>query len=289
MLMAFIVIALGSSYAMNKFALVSFKTEWIITFRMVLASLVLGAILLFTGRSYPKSLTIWVWAAWLALVGNILPFALITWGTTYVPTGLVSILVAPTAVPILVLAHVFVAGERLTKGKIIGLALALFGVLIVIGLENFAKLEFQGTAFWAQLAILTSTIGFAANNVSVRLMPNSDLVSLSAAVMLIASVICLITTPFFAELPELATITPMAVISIAFLGTVTSAAATLAIYAMIRLASVGFSSYLNYLLPPYALALGIVVFSETLTKSAFLGLSFILFGVWFSERSTRSN
>ena len=64
----------------------------------------------------------WLPFAALALVGNCAPFYLITWGQQFIDSALAGILIAMMPLATLVLAHFWVAGERMTRNRVAGFA-----------------------------------------------------------------------------------------------------------------------------------------------------------------------
>ena len=70
----------------------------------------------------------------MAITGNALPFLLISWGQQRIDSGLAGILMAVMPLTTLVLAHLFVAGERLTGARAGGFLLGfLANVVLAVG------------------------------------------------------------------------------------------------------------------------------------------------------------
>ena len=73
----------------------------------------------------------------LGLLQNVIPFGLIFWGQTYIPSGLTSILIAATPLFTVLVAHVATTDDKLTLARLMGLVVGFFGVVIVIGPDLF--------------------------------------------------------------------------------------------------------------------------------------------------------
>jgi drug/metabolite transporter (DMT)-like permease len=73
------------------------------------------------------------------LVGNLLPFSLITWGQRSIDSGLAGILMAVMPLATLGLAHLFVPGERLTGHRVGVFCFGFVGVVVLIGPEALAR------------------------------------------------------------------------------------------------------------------------------------------------------
>lgn len=100
--------------------------------RIALAAAVLAAAVGLSGRSWPRGRVWWHFLA-LGLLGNCLPFFLIGWGQERVESSLAGILMGVMPLATLVLAHFFVAGEDMTRGKSLGFVMALVGVVVLTG------------------------------------------------------------------------------------------------------------------------------------------------------------
>ena len=68
-----------------------------------------------------------------AIVGNVLPFSLISWGQLHIPSALSGLLMAPMPLMVLMLSHFLVAGERLTAHRVFGFVTGFAGVALLIG------------------------------------------------------------------------------------------------------------------------------------------------------------
>ncbi len=88
-----------------------------VAIRVTLACLILWAAVLALGYPLPRRLRDWATILTLGVIGNALPFSLITWGQTTVPAGLAAILNASTALFTVLLAAVAFADERMTARK----------------------------------------------------------------------------------------------------------------------------------------------------------------------------
>jgi drug/metabolite transporter (DMT)-like permease len=75
--------------------------------------------------------------------------------------------------------------------------------------------------------------------------------------------------------------------SVLFLGVFSTAAAMLVYFRLIQSAGPGFTSQLNYLIPLWAVAIGILFLGETQTVSHLVGLLLILCGILVARRSGR--
>ena len=101
----------------------------------------------------------------IALIGNAIPFFLISYGETQVDAGLAAILMSTVPLTAVVLAHFFTADEKLTLGKVVGIILGTIGVVVLVGPETLSGL---GGEFLFQLAILIAAVGYAVSSLITR-------------------------------------------------------------------------------------------------------------------------
>src|SRR3954471_18366016 len=100
---------------------------------------------------------IWRAFAMLGLLNNVVPFSLIFWGQTHIPSGLAAILNATTPLFTVLVAHVATADEKLNAARVVGLAAGLAGVVAMIGPDVLRDL---GANVLAQLACLLAAISY---------------------------------------------------------------------------------------------------------------------------------
>ena len=123
----------GSSFLFTKIAVSALAMETVVSTRLVMAALILVPLMLGLSRRLPRGRRLWLFFVLIALVGNLLPFSLITWGQRSIDSGLAGILMAVMPLATLALAHLFVPGERLTPYRIGGFLLGFAGVVVLIG------------------------------------------------------------------------------------------------------------------------------------------------------------
>jgi drug/metabolite transporter (DMT)-like permease len=121
----------------------------------------------------------------IALFGNILPFALISWGQESVDSGLASVLNATVPISTAVVASVFLPEERFTAGRLLGLMLGFAGIVVLTGND---VLDITDSGVQGQLAVVAAGVCYAGSSTYSRtLLRTFDPVSLSALQLTIAT------------------------------------------------------------------------------------------------------
>ena len=225
---------------------------------------------------------LWVFLLIMAIFGNCLPFWLISWGQQAIDSGLAGILMAIMPPTTLVLAHFFVAGERLNALRIAGFSLAFAGIVVLTGPEALLEISGTGTALLAELAVLGGAVCFAAATIIARLGPPSDSLPRSVGVTLLGA---LIIVPLAASTGGGLEIEASreAAIALGLLGLLSSGLATVVFFRLIAAAGPSFFSLANYLIPIWALALGVIVLNEEPSWRGLIALVLVLSGIALSE------
>lgn len=281
-LLGALVLMWGTAFAVIRLALDSVHPLGVAGGRIVVAAGVLSATLRLAGFRFPRGARAWSWFLLLGLVGNALPFYLVSWGQERVASGATGILMAMNPLVTLVLAHFFVAGEPLTRARLAGFGLGFVGVLVLLG--PAALLELRGDVA-RQAAILGGSVCYAANSILARRMPDTHPLVASACVLLAASVAL---AP--AALAEPLAVEPSAtsLLAVLWLGVVPTATATVVYFRIVSSAGPTFLSLVNYPVPVVAVATGALVHAERPGAQGLVALALILAGIALAELGGRS-
>jgi len=279
-----LVIMWGSSFLVTKIAVAALPPDGIVATRLVIAAALLLGIVFAAGKRMPplSETRAWKYFALMAVFGNALPFFLITWGQQRIDSGLAGILMAIMPLTTILLAHFFVRGESLNPAKSIGFAFGFCGIVILMGPEALLQIEGGGTALVSQLSVLGGAICYAINTIITRHRPAGDPLVGAAGVMLLGSVMMVPVAAFShaGDLPEIPLVAGLAVL---VLGVISTAIATVVYLRLIALAGPSFMSLINYLIPLWAVLVGMLFLSEEPRWNALAALALILGGIGLAE------
>ena len=252
---------------------------------MLGAAVLLGLVLV-SRRALPRDGRSWRFFVLMALIGNALPFFLITWGQQRIDSGLAGILMAVMPLTTVLLAHVFVAGERMTRAKGAGFALGFLGIVVLMGPEALLELRGAGTALLSELAVLGGAVCYAVNTIIARHRPDGHALVAASGVTLVAS---FLMVPFAAATGgfAIAEIAPLPAAAVGFLGVVSTALAGVVYFKLVAVAGPSFLSIINYLIPVWAVLIGALFLAEEPEWSALAALALILCGIALGERRGR--
>ncbi len=130
---------------------------------------------------------------WLGFIGHAAPFFLITWGTHFVSSGVSGLLMGAIPLFLVVLAHFFLADERLTLPKTIGFLMGFAGILGLIGPGKLLNLSVVGDALWGELAILAGGLCYAIHGITAKRLGIDNPLKQSACVCIAAAVMGLLS------------------------------------------------------------------------------------------------
>lgn len=276
----------GSAFMFTKLAVAGMAPALVVSARLVLAAIVLLLVVAATRRRLPGRDPIWLYLAVIAVLGNVLPFNLITWGQQRIDSGLAGILMAIMPLFTLGLAHFFIAGERLSVARVVGFALGFCGIVVLMLPELGERPGTQGYHLPSMLAVLAGAICYGISAIVARLKAPRDAIVSATGVTVVAALLALPFTPMpaGAAVHELDGIRLGAV---GFLGLFSTAAAAVVYFRLIRSAGPAFVSLLNYLIPLWAVAVGIALLGERPRITDLYALGIILAGIGVSQLDRR--
>ena len=276
----------GSAFFFTKVAVAALPMASIVMARLAIAALILVPLALMLLGRVPRGRRLWLYFFLIAFVGNLVPFSLITWGQRGIDSGLAGILMAVMPLATLALAHLFVPGERLNAYRVGGFLFGFAGVVVLIGPEALLSMGGEGGALVPMLAVLGGALCYGVSSILARLRPSSDALSSAAAVTLLAA---LMSLPLGVDAGGVrpSTLSPSVIGAVLFLGIMSTALAMIVYFRLIQSAGPSFTSQLNYLIPLWAVFIGVVFLGEEPTTAHLLGLCFILGGILLARREPR--
>ena len=281
-LLAALVALWGSNFMFVKLGVATVPPATLVASRLVIGAAILVAVVRLMGHSFPPLGRSWVPYAVLAVIGNSLPFWLITTGQKTIDSALAGILMAIMPLTTLVLAHFFVAGETMTRYRAAGFALGFIGIIVLIGPAALAGLGGSSAEVIAQLCVLAGAMCYATQSVLVRRMLKGNVMVASAAIIAIAA---LVSLPVALVVDRPWTLSPSAASTwtVIWIGIGPTALATIVYLKLIGSAGPTFMSLTNYCIPIVALFLGMALLGEHPGPNAYAGLVLILAGIALSQ------
>ena len=147
----------GGSFFFARIAVQEIPPLTLVLLRVSLAAAALHLYLVLRGPSFRAALPLAVSFLGMAMLNNVIPFSLMFAGQTAIGAGLASVLNATTPFWTMLLANAFLADEKLTRLKVIGVVLGITGTAVMVGPGIVAGL---GGPVWAKLALVGTALSY---------------------------------------------------------------------------------------------------------------------------------
>lgn len=276
-----LVLMWGTSFLVTAVAVDQFSPIQISTLRISLGAVILLLAARIKGKQLPRDLRSWVYLALFGVMGNALPFFLISWGQQSVSSGSTGVLMAFMPLITMILAHYFVENESLNRYKIAGCCLSFCGVALLLG----PQIEGSHSIF-AQIAIFCAASSYATNTILIRNLPKFDPIVGGAGMLLAASLIS-IPVAVSQGFGNITSLTNGAIYAIVWLGVVPTGIASILYFSLVERAGPSFISNVNYLIPVLAFFSGIVVLNEAVTSLSLVSVAVILCGIALTRKPVK--
>ena len=249
--------------------------------------LIIGAIILIIYFNYKKlkfklSFKEIKYIFLIALIGNLIPFSLISWAEVYIKSNTAGILLSIGPIFALIFSHFMTKDDKFSILKLISILIGFVGVILIFGLDS---LHLTSKNFLPKIAIIISALGYVLSSIFAYNLKKIDPVSLTTTVTLFAA---LLSIPFliFSELRFESSFSLSAVLALIYLGIFPTAVAFLIRFYIISKAGPIFLSYVAYLIPVFAILWGYIFLKETIGIITFTGVLLVLVGVFVGQKKS---
>jgi drug/metabolite transporter (DMT)-like permease len=272
----------GGSFYFNAVLVSALPPLTIVFGRVALAASVLLLVACATGHPIPRAAPAWRALAGLAILNNLLPFTLIVWGQSHVPSGLAAILNANTPLFAVILAYLLTKDEPLRSHRLTGVALGIAGVTVMVGP---AALQGLGTNLLAQIAVLGAAFSYALAGVYSRRFQVLGLTPLSIAIgQVICSAALIFPIMLFVDRPwTLAAPDGRIVLALLGLGVLSTAAGYVLYFRILTGAGATNATLVTLLIPVSAVLLGSAFLGEQLAMEQIAGMALVTAGLVASD------
>ena len=264
----------GSSFFFVGIVVSALPPLTIVLARVGFAAVTLWIIIAVLGVPIPRSTKAWLALFGMGVLNNVIPFLLIVWGQTQIPSGLASIFNATTPLFTVVIAGILLSDERLTSAKLVGAFVGLTGTAYMIGPAALSDL---GSDALAQLAIIGASMSYGLASVFGRRFKSMGLPpvttaagQVTASTVILVPFALLIDHPFQLPMPGLevwASLLGLAVFS--------TVLAYILYFKILSVAGATNLTLVTFLIPISAILLGYFVLGERLELSHYIGMAII--------------
>jgi drug/metabolite transporter (DMT)-like permease len=268
----------GGSFFFVGVAVQALPPFTIVALRVGIAAVVLHLVLRAVGLALPKGSKVWVAFLGMGFLNNLVPFSLLVWGQTQIPSGLAAILNATTPLFAVLVAHAFTRDEKLTRGRAAGVIIGFAGVAVMIGPGALSGI---GSDVTAQIACLAAACSYGFAGVFGRRFRALGVPPLTtAAGQVTASTAMLLPFALVMERPWSLPLPGLPVwAAVAGLAVLSTALAYIIFFRILASAGAVNLALVTFLIPPSAILLGAVFLHERLEPLQFAGMALIGLGL----------
>lgn len=267
--------AWGSAFAFIKIAVETIPPFTLVASRVILGALVLAIIARLKGRRLPRDPKVWRLMLVIGLFGSGLPFVLVSWGETRIDSALAAIVISATPLFTVILAHYFADGDRMSAGKITGIALGFAGVVLLVGPDALGGV---GGELLGQLAVIGAAFCYALTNIFAARAAHLPL-TVSATCSLMGAAFWILPLSLVIDRPWTLSPSGDSVLAALWLALISSALGTMLFFRLLRTTSPSFVSLNNYIIPALGVLFGAVMLSEEVSLRSMIALGLILSGI----------
>ena len=222
----------------------------------------------------------WYWFALIGFINLVAPFFLIAYGIKSVQSNLAAILMSTTPLSSTILGHFYLKNEKFNFIKTFGILIGFSGILYLFS-DN---LLIDENNFISALLILLGSTCYVIGGVLTLQISKTKNENVTGSI-LIWAVIILIPMVSFIEQPW--NITPRldSVVSVIYLGLVSTGIAWLLRFRILVKNGLIFQSQVSYLIPIFGTILSYVFLKEIITIKVLISLIAVIIGIYFVKRA----
>lgn len=260
----------GGTFIFVKEALTALPPLTLTLARCAIAAAVLAPAVFALGYKLPPK-SQWRDFAAMALLNNVIPFGVIFWGQTMIPSGLAAVANATTPLMALLVARVL-AGEALTNNKLFGVLLGMAGVAVLVGPSALAG--DRASALGIGL-VMIGTLSYGLSGLWGRRFKASPPIVSSLSQMTASTLILIPLAGMADRFWSLPMPPPNVIWAVLALGVISTALAYILFFRIMAEAGSNNVMLVTLLIPISAISAGALHFGERLTVNQFVGAAII--------------
>ena len=265
----------GASYSFIKLGVATIPPITLIAARTLIAGLLLLAIMRWRGLRMPQDAATWRRFLFQACLNSVIPWTMIAWGERSLDAGLATILNSTSPIFTFFLTLAIARQETPSLRKLFGVAAGMAGICLIVGVQALGGL---GEQLAAEIATVVATLCYAGGAIFSRGFKGLDPMAPAAGSLLCGAAI-LVPASLIMDQPWTLAPSTSSILALLGLAMLSTALAFVIYFRLIQtLGSVGTTAqaYLRVLI---GVALGVVFLGETLTSTAWIGLTCVVIGV----------
>lgn len=276
----------GSAFFAIKIGLESFSPITVASLRLSIASLFLLFFFYIQKKKIFFTAQIIYLLIIIGIIGNFIPFFLISWAEQHIPSSTAGMLMAIGPIITLVMSHFLTKSDKFTIIKFVSISIGFIGVLFIFSTNSFGNLvEYNFIDLIAKFLVIIAAFGYMLSNIiAYEKLNQLDSFSITTFATTFGAIFSI---PFF--LIDISfnnynyTFNYNSILAVIYLGIFPTAIAFQFRYYITKTSGPVFLSYVAYLIPAFALIWGYILLSEKIGLNSLIGILLILIGVYFGQ------
>ena len=273
----------GGSFLFVRLAVLSFTPFTIVFIRLFIATLMLAPFAILRAikdpaiRALLKEPKTWCQFLVMGLINNAIPHSLITWSLQHVPGSTGSVLNATTPIFSVIFVHLLTNDDRLTPGRVFGVAIGWIGVVILIGFE---ALQGFGSNVIGLLAILTASSSYALAAIYGRRFSGFPPRVVATGMLLCSSLVLVPVTLLDGRSWKIVeTVSPTSWAAVIALGALSTGIGYLIYYRILARAGATNVLLVTFLIPVSAITLNVIIMGDVMGWNVIVGTVLLAIGL----------
>ena len=222
----------------------------------------------------------WHWFALIGFINLVAPFFLIAYGIKSVQSNLAAILMSTTPLSSTVLGHFYTKNEKFNFIKTFGILIGFSGILYLFS-DN---LLIDKNNFTSALLILLGSTCYVIGGVLTLKISKKRNENVTGSILIWATII-LIPLVILMEQPWKVAPRIDSIISVIYLGLVSTGLAWLLRFRILVTNGLIFQSQVSYLIPIFGTILSYIFLKELITTKVLISLIAVLIGIYFVKKA----
>ena len=220
----------------------------------------------------------------IGIIGNFIPFFLISWSEQYIPSSTAGMLMSIGPIITLVMSHFLTKDDKFTLVKFISVFVGLVGVLFIFNITSLNYIFLNNPIeLFAKILVVLSAFGYMFSNIlayeKLKKIDSFTITTFATSFGALFSIPFLIFDTNFSNF----NFNFKSLYAIIYLGIFPTAIAFQFRYYITKTSGPVFLSYVAYLIPAFAVIWGYLLLSEKIGINSIIGISLILIGVYLGQ------
>jgi len=275
----------GSAFFAIKISVETINPLTVASFRLIIGAIILFLYYKYKNLTFNYSNKVIFKIFLIGLIGNFIPFSLISWSEIYIQSNTAGLLLSIAPILTLIFSHFLTKDDKFSFLKLISIIIGMIGVLFIFDINSlFLDSSNKTLDILPKVSIILAAFGYVISSILAYNLKNINSITLTTFVTIFAA---LISIPFliYVEFKYQSSYSSNSVLSLIYLGAFPTALAFLIRFHIISKAGPIFLSYVAYLIPVFAIIWGYIFLNERISLTTFFGVMLILLGVFISQKN----